>query len=335
MSENWLAVPYRVRDLYIKYAGAAYDLMQQPPDEQGWLLHTDELGPVYIKNAKDGLLPMIGSGYNDAQRLIGGPNPLTSMLLSGALGAGIGYGGGWLANKLLPEYVSPSAKKRLAIAGGLGMAAIPALFEAYPTMAELGPIGLVTQSRFQGRKAPPLESALTDPVLDDKGNPVIDPATGKPEVTPIAPLMPLDRKTPRTEPDDPLYATLAKYSALAGVSFADDPIMQKAAEAGGDFLPNVPTDEWGRVIMRDPFLDDQSKAVAAGLPFAATASTGSNWVSPYDIARVAAGTALGGFMGKAIGAVAGPFMALTPKARTGLQQAGMLAGAVKSIMGIM
>jgi hypothetical protein len=53
-----------------------------------------------------------------------------------------------------------------------------------------------------------------------------------------------------------------------------------------------------------------------------------------DVARVAANTGLGAFFGKAIGEIAGPFMALTPKARQGIQRAGMLAGAVRAIAGL-
>lgn len=58
-----------------------------------------------------------------------GGRPLASTLATGVLGAGLGYGSGYLAEKFLPEIIRDKdvdLKKRYAIAGGLGGAALGA-----------------------------------------------------------------------------------------------------------------------------------------------------------------------------------------------------------------
>lgn len=58
---------------------------------------------------------------NPVNNLVGGPTPLAAMLAGGALSAGIGYGGGYLAEKIMgPKVLTPGRLRRnLAIAGGL------------------------------------------------------------------------------------------------------------------------------------------------------------------------------------------------------------------------
>lgn len=67
--------------------------------------------------------------HQAAQRLIGGPNGLTSAIVSGLLGSGLGYGSGWLMDQFLPEEHVDKGKLPLtgaAIGGGLG--AVPGLW---------------------------------------------------------------------------------------------------------------------------------------------------------------------------------------------------------------
>lgn len=54
------------------------------------------------------------------------PSPLTAMLTSGALGAGIGYGGGRLVEQLMPEQYRGRLRKTTALLGGLGGASLAA-----------------------------------------------------------------------------------------------------------------------------------------------------------------------------------------------------------------
>lgn len=58
-----------------------------------------------------------------------GGRPIASTVASGLLGAGLGYGAGWLGEKLVPRWAQDNQgtlRKRLALAGGLGGAALGA-----------------------------------------------------------------------------------------------------------------------------------------------------------------------------------------------------------------
>lgn len=63
--------------------------------------------------------------------LLGGPSPFSAMVASGALGAGAGYGAGWLAEQLVPEEYLRTGRlrKTLASLGGLA-GAIPGFWTA-------------------------------------------------------------------------------------------------------------------------------------------------------------------------------------------------------------
>jgi hypothetical protein len=70
---------------------------------------------------------------NAVNRPLGGPTPLASLLAGGLLGAGLGYGGGWLAEKVIGDDVlRPGRLRRTAailggLAGALPGAAVGAL----------------------------------------------------------------------------------------------------------------------------------------------------------------------------------------------------------------
>jgi len=92
-----------------------------------------EYGPMHRDDADDWImvkrssaLEYLGLPYRAAGKLTGGPSAMSNSLVSGLLGAGLGYGGGWLAEHLLPEeYVERGKLRRnLALLGGLGGAAL-------------------------------------------------------------------------------------------------------------------------------------------------------------------------------------------------------------------
>ena len=62
------------------------------------------------------------TGWNpDLVRFPGWPSPAAAMLATGMLGAGAGYGAGWLAEKVLPEkWERGKLRRSLALLGGLG-----------------------------------------------------------------------------------------------------------------------------------------------------------------------------------------------------------------------
>lgn len=81
---------------------------------------------VLIKTANDGYLAPVANGLAAVQRPFGGPSPLTSAIVGGLLGGGLGYGGGWLLEKLLPEKQFAPGRLSKVLAGvGAGVGAMP------------------------------------------------------------------------------------------------------------------------------------------------------------------------------------------------------------------
>ena len=342
MDDNWRDVPQKVRELYTKYAADATELVQGPETvEGGWILNTDEVGPVFISKCafEWGNIPdYVGKGMTGIQKVVGGPNPLTATLLGGAIGAGLGYGGGWLGHKLAPQYVGEDAPRKWALIGALGGGAFPAFKHGYPNAKELGWKGWVTPSRYQGRTggADTLRNLFpTDrPLTTEEGQAYLNAAEADGKFPTPEHVAPDESPYNLDLPPSRYKETLAAASALFGIEPAEDEYIEKAADFAGATLSDIPVDEWGRTIMYDPYLDNTSKAIAAGLPVAAQAISGSNWVSPGDVARVAANTALGRGIGWGMGQVARSFFGFTPRVQQGLQQAGMLAGAVRGVLGM-
>jgi hypothetical protein len=132
----------------------------------------------------------------------------------------------------------------------------------------------------------------------------------------------------------PIDVLLEDLEDRFGFNWTPSESYLKTANYAGSILNKFPTDEWGQVIMDDPYLTPPQRALAIGLPLAASAATGSNFVSPFDIGKIALGAGLGSGMGRALGMVAGPILGLTPKARDGLQNIGLLAGIVRSTLGL-
>ena len=102
----------RVKTAYVNELKAACPVVftQKTPDTSN---------AVQIKKATFG--QTVGSGWRGANKVLGGPTPLSNAIVSGLLLSGLGYGAGTLAEQLLPErFLTPgSLRKPLAIAGGL------------------------------------------------------------------------------------------------------------------------------------------------------------------------------------------------------------------------
>ena len=82
----------------------------------------------WIRVKTSAALSLLNMPYRAAGIPSGGPSPMSNALVSGLLGAGLGYGGGWLAEHLMPEeYVERGRlRKNLAMLGGIGGAAMHA-----------------------------------------------------------------------------------------------------------------------------------------------------------------------------------------------------------------
>lgn len=297
-TQNWAEVPFLVQDLYVKYANDARILLGGEANKpEGWVLDTEEVGPVLLKRAEgEGILPKVGDAWRTAQSFMGGPNPTTAMLLGGALAGGLGYGGGYLLHKLFPQWFNKRFAATAGIAGGIGGAGANFLLQGVPALQYYGPKGMFIQQPLQGGSYP-------KPGASSRFTGVLDRLTEKLGVS----------------VDDEEFEKHAQRMYTSG--------------AGGQ-LPQIPTDGWGRVVMRDPFLLDSEKAVAAGLVAGAGAMRGSRMVSPRDVATLAINAGLGAGYGY-IGAIAARFMGLTNPVQKGIQRAGLLAGAIRGITGML
>lgn len=375
-NQNWLAVPVRVPDMYIKYAAAARSVIEGEQNHpHGWVLETEELGPVMLKQAStldtaqgvvgdvaksvhgagSEFFPMVGNASRKAQTWMGGPNTLTSMLLHGALAGGLGYGGGWLLNKLFPKAFGKQAPVGMGILGGLAGLGGPLLYHGGPQMKRHGLAGLLQTAPLQGGTTPPPgmegvsipdRSTHADVARRAMGGNLQDQTWTYPNKLP-----PTGRYGKVPDPD--FYKRWAQRWGKQGRSsrFADildDLTAQLSVEvdteefekrallegAGGELFDSINTNAWGQVVMRDPFLDNPEKAIAAALPAAAGAMRGSPWVSPRDVANVALNAGLGYGYGY-LGSLAAKFLGLQPPIQKGIQRAGLLAGAIRGITGML
>lgn len=97
----------------------------------GVLLEKEATSGEWVKLAYSPTVRSIGEALNFFPGTYPGgfpnhPSPLTAMLTSGALGAGLGYGGGMLAEQLMPEQYRGRLRKTTALLGGLGGASLAA-----------------------------------------------------------------------------------------------------------------------------------------------------------------------------------------------------------------
>lgn len=248
--------------------------------------------------------------------VLGGPTPLASTIAGGLLTAGLGYGAGALAEKLAPKVFERGAlRKRLALLGGLA-GAIPGL-----TMAGVG------ASTWRSPLNPDRNKSMWQTWI--KPNVLF----GHPKaVEPPPPLV-----GPPSPPEFPVIKAGAE--ALAAIQPDISPEMQKAADmfyggASGPFaLEPIPVDAFNRLVVADPFTPPNLQAATLGVVNAASnLRGGSRFISPMDIARVGLGMGAGYVQATIGGKVLGALAGITPEAQQKLQTAGVVAGAIKSVV---
>ena len=233
---------------------------------------------------------------------IGGATPLASMLAGGTLAAGLGYGAGTIAETLAPEvFEKNTLRKRLATLGGV-LGATPGL--------ALGAVGMHTwNSPYNPHRDRSSWSAFTSPnVL--YGNP---PTTGQPDISKAASAL------KAIQPD--ISEEMQKVANM--FSYPDEPLN----------LTPIPVDSFNRLVMNDPFAPPPIQAATVGLVSAANTYSGnSGFITPMDIARVGIGMGAGYVQATIGGKVLGALAGLTPQAQKTLQGAGVVAGALKSVV---
>lgn len=253
---------------------------------------------VWVKRAVDPAVSLGGKLLNvlpsDFNRLYGGPSPLAAALAGGLLGAGVGYAGGTIAEQFLPPDFEPGRLRRNATLAGAAVGAAPGALWG-------------SASHKAHPETPGLRAWLSGWPFRDKDLP-----TG----------------SPVKRACDRLLVHLEKAAWYGDGPGADQPAGQGLD--GLATLPSIPRDAFGRVVWQDPYTPPPIRAAAVGLVNAASAANGySPWVSPWDVASVAAaGATRGLIVGKTLGALAG----LRPEAQQQLQRAGVWGNMLTAVV---
>lgn len=247
--------------------------------------------------------------FSFAQRALGGPNALTTGLVGGALGGLGGYGAGWLYDKFVPRALRKMLPQKLTKDGpDLDEVLDPSGTNMAGTLGTLGLIGGAGLGVARG-----------------------------------------------------VQAVAQGHSPLSAYPWLDlNPQYTKAAaDTGALFIPSIPVDAFNRVVWgnalqapnpfgtkdsfgtneQQMFTPPNAAMAVGGLVSAAGVARNSEYVSPWDVARVAthaginaglggvAGSVTGLAAGKLLGALAG----LTPEAQSTLQRTGLWAGIVTGV----
>ena len=271
---------------------------------------------LYVKQAavtaQDVFGPLAHLGgwrHNMVTNALGGPSTLTAGLGSGLLGAGLGYGLGWVGDKLMDEQ-DPKRKGRLSrmgsILGGVG-GALPALWAGHRGWFK-DPDNLAQQAYEEG--------------------PLPKPAPLQPTENPRPPLPPGQK-----------YASSVLTSVLSLLEreVPGQTARCKAAALGSQgFDTVIPVDHFNRSIWEDSHTPMNIRAAAGGiLEGSSTLRGGENMVSPADVARIGVGIGTGYKMGMVVGKTFASLAGLSKSAQNKLQETGVWAGLLNNIVPLM
>jgi hypothetical protein len=260
-------------------------VMADPPAGDTWVL---------IK--RGAFLAPLARAQESIGHALGGPNPMTSALTGGLIGAGLGYGTGWAAEQLLPEEQFDRGRlRRNAALIGAGLGAVPGIATglAQARIPEAG--GSTEPGPFKYLNPHPWLSnyAYAKHALFEKAAGDFAADTGAMHL----PSIPVDA-------------------------------FNRAVWNDVHAAPNIfgTKSPWGtneQPLTTPPPVASFTSGIVAG----AGAATGQRRVSPLQVAATAGLAAgkgyLGGLvLGKVVGALAG----LKPEAQQQLQRTGMWAG---------
>ncbi len=227
---------------------------------------------------------------NSFNKLIGGPNPLISTIAGSLLGAGLGYGGGYLAEKLLPEkYFDKGRLRRTTALAGALLGAAPGVSWGYNNIRDLGLKGVVDQYPYGPAKE---VQASYKPIHNQ-----------------------LLKEIPKEAQE--LNSLFLKYADETGAEF----VPSIPVDQFGQVIWNDLRDYGG-------FTQPNIAAATTGVLQAASAQKGTNLISPFDIARIGVGAGSGYLSSLFVGKVLGSLAGLKPEAQSKLQDMGIWAGAL-------
>ena len=265
----------------------------QAPTGEHWVL---------IKSANP-LVPL-RQGFDSAQKLLGGPTPLTSALAGGLLGSGLGYLGGSLAEGVLPEGIvqEGALRKRLGLLGGV-LGAAPGLWwgsgnvrSAHPDVQ--GWQGWLSRYPYRAQDLAP------------------SPAQA-------------DSAAPKTAAAEEPNESGALFVQSIPVDAFNRVVWNDVRQPPNPFGSRNPWGDNSQPLGTPPPV----AAAVTGITSGARALTGQAHVSPWQIGLAAAtaagkGLVAGLVFGKALGTLAG----LSPQTQKQLQTLGLWGGAVTGAM---
>jgi hypothetical protein len=269
---------------------------------------TQPPGILYQKRAYSPTLRGMGSlfGYfpDYYGKIPGIPSPLGTTLASGALGAGLGYGAGMLAEKVLPEKWKRNRLRRtLAVLGGLGAAA-PAVAWGGVNLANYGPAGLLKGEPFD---TPP-DVTGTFRRYSDQG----------------------ELLNKLGEAEELLVYKQARPNAFIEGGSGDTGAFPPPIDAEA-FIQNVYSPQVSQQLPR------ATQAAAAGLVIGAGhQQTGGRHmprlVSPVSVGNMAAGMGSGWLSGMLVGKALGALTGMPASAQKRLTDAGLWAGVIANVV---
>jgi len=299
------------------------DQAVRPPDygQEPWIF------------VKKGALPSLAelSGWKEGPvtKLFGGPSPLAAALASSLLGAGIGYGAGWLGEKLLPDsHFAPGRLRRTgALVGGL-LGALPAIWWgsiAHRFSPEGRGWGAWLKSwPFNNRQSYNGPVIGTGELLGGTGELLGGTGelmSGTGEYGLKTAVAAARRLLPDAAPTE--YLLKAAQGLEPSMTDLDDLAM----------VPSIPRDHFNNLVWQDPYTPLPIRSATTGVVNAASMSQGgARVVSPFDIARIGVGMGTGWLSGMLVGKTLGALAGLRPESQKTLQQTGVWAGVLTNVV---
>ena len=248
------------------------------------------------------------------------PNPLVSGLATGLLGAGLGYGAGWLGEQLMPKrWEKGKLRRNLAIMGGLAGAAPSAIWA----------LNNVDMGKHWNSGESMANTRIPDTA--DAHKPwTLNQETGDMDLN-------MNYWSPRslhTMPELEQFAGKEVASAIRE-SFEKQAFMAQTG-LNREWPPvNVPN--FHAAVNFDPRVRNRlspwERAAATTLAAGGSAlEGGTKLVSPATIGRIAAGMGSGYLSGALVGGVLGALTGMPADTQERLKNTGMWAGAISNIL---
>jgi hypothetical protein len=274
-------------------------------EEEPWIL-VKKADPVTETAAS--LANFMPSSIN---KYLGGPTPLAATLTGGLLGAGLGYGGGWLAEKLLGEkHLKPGRLSLVAALAGGGLGAAPGLWWG-ATSHRNNPDKPGWQAWIDNWPVRPQDLGEENNEEPKEEEEFKAPASARDLIQSIQDRLP-EVVVPRV---------FKKIAFSVGGAFAIDS------------MPTIPKNQFGQTVWQDQQTPLPIRAATTGLLESASALRGgTNFVSPMDVARIGLGMGSGYLSGAIVGRTLGALAGLQPDTQKSLQQAGTWAGILTNVV---